>query len=202
MSKNYLLAINNVGGACNVATSVDTTILSQKKIEAERGHSEIILPLIRSVLREAELDINDLTGFLVCTGPGNYTSLRVAISTVRGLALASGNLAYGISLFELLATEDGELLVLVRGPADKLYVQKFSNGLKIDPPRLLSLNEIRNRKEYSKCNTIGYRATEIGKMINSKSSADTSLISFDKFIKIGHNKLKKPCPKPAPLYIK
>ena len=185
-----------------MATSYGTTILSQKEIIAEQGYSEIIIPLIKVVLKESSLSVNDLSGFLVCTGPGNYTSLRVAISTVRGLALASGKQACGISLFELMATEQGEVLVIIKAPAEKLYVQKFSDGLKINPPKSISLNEIEKKKEYFDYDTIGFNANKVGKLINCRTYSEFTRVSFNKFFKLGRKKLKQTCPRPTPLYVK
>ena len=202
MTSKYLLAINTVNGECAVALSRHNLILATKKIIADRGHSEMLIPLIETILKESSINIDELAGFLVCIGPGNYTSLRVAISTARGLSLACKKPACGVSLFELLSTNRPKVLVSIKGPAEKVYVQSFSNGVEINQPKLMALSEIKETTEIFESETVGYKAMEIGNMINSKSVSDSTKVSFKKFVAIGIKKLKPNCPKPAPLYIK
>ena len=202
MTENHFLAINTSGGSCDVAVSKQNVILNSKKIVADKGYSEIIIPLIDALLKESELNIEKFAGFLVCTGPGNYTSLRVAISTTRGLSLACNKPACGISLFEILSTNKSKVLVLVKGPAEKIYVQSFSYGIQINDPRLLSIKEIKETEEFFGAETVGYQAQEIARLIDSKIFKETADISFERFVTIGLTRLKKKCPRPKPLYIK
>lgn len=202
MSENHFLAINTSSGSCSAAVSKHNIILNSKKIVADKGYSELMLPLIDTLLKESNLNINKLTGFLVCTGPGNYTSLRVAISTTRSLSLACNKPACGISLFEILSTNKSKVLVLVKGPAEKIYVQSFSYGIQINDPRLLSIKEIKETKEFFGAETVGYRAQEVARLIDSKMFKETADISFERFVTIGLTRLKKKCPRPKPLYIK
>ena len=179
MIGNHFLAINTSTGSCSIAVSKNNIILNSKKIEADKGYSELIIPLIDALLAESRINVKQLDGFLVCTGPGNYTSLRVAISATRGLSLACNKPARGISLFEILSTNQKKVLVLIKGPLEKIYTQSFSNGLKIDNPKLLSLNEIQQTEEFFGSKTIGYRAREIGKLVNSSNFVESCEISFE-----------------------
>ena len=202
MSHKHLLAINTVTGSCSVAISKDLTLLSQKKVVADKGYSEIMMPLIVEALSEVRLTIDQLDGFLVCTGPGNYTSLRIATSTARGLSLACNRPACGISLFELLAGGVGQKLVLIKGPQEKIYLQKFSNGISIGQPQLMTLNEIQTTKDFLNFNTVGYRARKVGELLDSKESVDLDDISFETFVALGLTKLNSTNLKPVPIYIK
>ena len=202
MSCKHLLAINTVTGSCSVAISKGITLLTQKKVVADKGYSEIMMPLIEEALSEVQLTIDNLDGFLVCTGPGNYTSLRIATSTARGLSLACSRPACGISLFELLAGGMDQKLVLIKGPQEKIYLQKFSNGIPIAPPQLMSLNEIQTTKDFVNFNTVGYQARKVGELLNSKESVELNDISFETFVALGLTKLGNTSPRPAPIYIK
>ena len=202
MSDKHLLAINTVTGSCGVAISKGLKLLTQKKVVGDKGYSEIMMPLIEDVLSEVELKINQLDGFLVCTGPGNYTSLRIATSTARGLSLACKRPACGISLFELLAGGVGQKLVLIKGPQEKIYLQKFSNGIAVAPPELMTLNEIQATKDFFDLNTVGYQANKVGEFLNSKESLELNDISFETFVALGLARLNSTSPRPAPIYIK
>ena len=151
---------------------------------------------------EVELKINQLDGFLVCTGPGNYTSLRIATSTARGLSLACNRPACGISLFELLAGGVGQKLVLIKGPQEMIYLQKFSNGISVTPPQLMTLNEIQATKDFFDFNTVGDQANKVGELLNSRESLELNDISFETFVALGLARLNSTSPRPAPIYIK
>ena len=200
--KRYILAVNTMSGSCRIGVSQETNILSTKEMIVEKGYSEILLPLIEHTLAEAGVKVSQLDGFLVCTGPGNYTSLRIAISLIRGLSLACGKPACGISLFELLSSKNGNVLVLIKGPAGKVYTQAFSNGNELTPAKLMTINEIAQTESFLGCEAIGYRAKEIVASLNSKKFSELTNVCFDTFIKIGLEKLKKESVRPAPIYIK
>lgn len=202
MIDKNLLALNTVTGSCSIAISKGLEITTQKNIVASKGYSEIIIPLVEAALEEANLTINQLDGFLVCTGPGNYTSLRVAVSMVRGFSLSCNKPACGISLFELLAGGMNQKLVLIKGPQEKIYLQKFSNGIAIAPPQLMTLNEIKATKDFFDFDTVGYLANSVGAFLNSKESLELNDISFETFVALGLTKLNSTSPRPAPIYIK
>ena len=52
-----------------------------------RGQAERLMSLLNELLEEASLDWSDIGKIGVCTGPGNFTGIRIAVSAARGLAL-------------------------------------------------------------------------------------------------------------------
>ena len=202
MSDKHLLAINTVTGSCSIAISKGVTLLTQKSIAAEKGYAEILIPLIETALEEVKLKIKNLDGFLVCTGPGNYTSLRIATSTARGLSLACNRPACGVSLFEILAADTYRNLVLIKGPGDKIYTQKFSNGLAMSAPQLMTVNDIQAENKFFNFKTIGCRAKRVGELFNSKNHLELNDISFEKFVALGLVKLNDVNQRPAPVYVR
>ena len=79
-----------------------------------RGQAERLMSLLNELLEGASLDWPDISKIGVCTGPGNFTGIRIAVSAARGLALGLEIPVIGISSFEatLLGYGDEELALL------------------------------------------------------------------------------------------
>ena len=68
-------------------------------------HSERLLGAIELVLREASCPIESLDGWAIAVGPGSFTGLRIGVSTVKGLAFATGKPVTGVSTLDVLASQ-------------------------------------------------------------------------------------------------
>lgn len=51
-------------------------------------HAAHLVPMIREMLAYATIDVDELDGIAVSSGPGSYTGLRIGVSTAKGLAFA------------------------------------------------------------------------------------------------------------------
>src|SRR6478672_11210466 len=71
---------------------------------AER-HSSHVLPLCAEALRAVSIAPADLAGIACGGGPGSFTGLRVGLSTVKGLALATDVPLYVVSSLHALAVD-------------------------------------------------------------------------------------------------
>lgn len=67
---------------------------------ASRRHVELILPVIDTALREADVDLSQLTAIAVTRGPGLVGSLLVGLSAAKALALVSGKPLVGVNHIE------------------------------------------------------------------------------------------------------
>jgi tRNA threonylcarbamoyladenosine biosynthesis protein TsaB len=98
-----LLAVDTSTKSCSVAVAEDETLIAEiNKVNGDT-HSNHLMDMINSVISLSGLKVKDLDGFAVTKGPGSFTGLRIGISTIKGLALASGKPIVGISTLEALA---------------------------------------------------------------------------------------------------
>lgn len=100
-----------------------------------KGQAESLFPLIDDLLKSHDLAYSDLNRIGVGIGPGNFTGIRISVSAARGLALALGIPAIGVSNFEATAHPHARpVTVEIAAPRDMAYVQSFSSdGTKSDP---------------------------------------------------------------------
>ncbi len=83
-----LLALDTATEACSAALSIDGEIRSRFEI-APRDHSKLILPMMQSLLDEANIKVFDLDGMAFGRGPGSFTGVRIGASVLQGVAFAA-----------------------------------------------------------------------------------------------------------------
>jgi tRNA threonylcarbamoyl adenosine modification protein YeaZ len=145
-----VLAIDTALEACSAAV-LDTErgeITAHESLPMVRGHAEALIPLIARVMDKALIGFATLDRIAVTTGPGSFTGLRVGISAARGIALAAGKPAVGLSTLAayaapLIAADDTlPVVVAIDARHDHVYLQVFGpGGRTIVAPRLAPLRE-------------------------------------------------------------
>ena len=101
------------------------------------------MPLIARVMDAARCEFGELDRIAVTVGPGSFTGLRVGISAARGIALAAGRPAIGLSTLSALAAphvaaRSGDTIIAaIDARNEQVYFQVFApNGITIVTPRL------------------------------------------------------------------
>ncbi len=90
MKQLRVLAIDTSTEACSAALLWSDGEVCQRFIVTERGHADLILPMIDELLTEAGCKLKDLDGLAFGRGPGGFTGLRIAAGVIQGLAYGAG----------------------------------------------------------------------------------------------------------------
>jgi tRNA threonylcarbamoyladenosine biosynthesis protein TsaB len=80
-----LLAVETSSEACSVALANGGGVTERFELAA-RGHAERLLPWVEALLEEGGFGPGALDAIAFSRGPGSFTSLRIGIATVQGLA--------------------------------------------------------------------------------------------------------------------
>lgn len=83
-----ILAIDTATEACSAALYVEGVITEQYQL-APREHTQLILKMIETLLKDAGLKVADLDALAFGRGPGSFTGVRIATGVVQGLAFAA-----------------------------------------------------------------------------------------------------------------
>ena len=98
-----ILAIDCSAGPASCAILENNTVLASGFCNVKLTHSQTLLPMIKSTLASAMLDIKDIDAFAVNNGPGSFTGIRIGISAIKGLALAENKPCIAVSTLESIA---------------------------------------------------------------------------------------------------
>lgn len=71
------------------------------------AHSESLLQLVQTCLRDCSLSLSDVGGIACSAGPGSFTGLRIGMATAKGLCFALRVPLGMVSSLEVLAGADG-----------------------------------------------------------------------------------------------
>jgi tRNA threonylcarbamoyladenosine biosynthesis protein TsaB len=145
-----VLAIDTALAACSAAV-LDTAnggIVANESLAMARGHAEALMPLLARLMKEAGMSFRDLDRIAVTTGPGSFTGLRVGISAARGIALAAGKPAVGLSTLSAYAAphlagdDTTPVVAAIDARHEHVYLQVFGpGGRNTMMPRLAPLGE-------------------------------------------------------------
>ncbi|MBO6014811.1 MAG: tRNA (adenosine(37)-N6)-threonylcarbamoyltransferase complex dimerization subunit type 1 TsaB [Oscillospiraceae bacterium] len=126
-----MLAFESSAKPASVALFQDDALLGISTQITALTHSRTLLPMAEDLLKNAELSMSDIDVFAVAHGPGSFTGIRIGISTVKGLAWASGKPCVGVSTLEAMAwngsSREGLLCPVMDARRDQVYNALFVN---------------------------------------------------------------------------
>ncbi len=162
-----ILAIDTALDACAAAV-LDTEagqLIAQESLPMKRGHAEALMPLIARVLQAANLAFTALDRIAVTTGPGSFTGLRVGISAARGLALAAGKPAVGLTTLSAYAAavvsqnRPEPVISAIDARHEHVYVQIVAgDGSPLLRPQVLSVDEAIAASQFGAPHLVGNAA--------------------------------------------
>ncbi|MGE5253764.1 MAG: tRNA (adenosine(37)-N6)-threonylcarbamoyltransferase complex dimerization subunit type 1 TsaB [Planctomycetaceae bacterium] len=92
-----------VEGATEGGDSPSLRVIGETTLQVSETHSSRLMPSIDRLLRETSLPVQKVQGIAVGLGPGSFTGLRIAVSTVKGLAFALRVPVAGVPTLDALA---------------------------------------------------------------------------------------------------
>ncbi len=98
-----LLAIDTSTAQVGLALYDGNQILSEMTWTTRQHHTTELAPAIAGLLNRCGVSMDMVSALGVAVGPGSFTSLRVGLSLVKGIALARHLPVIGISTMDIIA---------------------------------------------------------------------------------------------------
>ena len=145
-----VLSMDSSSLVTTVALLKDEHLLGEFTLNFKREHSVILMEKIEMLLKDCNIDISEVDGFVVSKGPGSFTGLRIGMATVKGLSMGSNKPYLSISSLDALAYSlvnfDGIICPIMDALRDSVFtcMYEFSNEelSKIIDYSALSLDEL------------------------------------------------------------
>jgi tRNA threonylcarbamoyladenosine biosynthesis protein TsaB len=153
-----LLALETSDRLCAACLYDEATreLLTSEILDIGRGHAELLMGVIDTVLARSGVKFSQLTSVATCIGPGSFTGIRVGVSAAIGFSIALGIPKIGITSLQALATQAAQtadskdLLVLIDAHRGDVYAQRFSsNGEALTVATQISVADLVQQVDFS-----------------------------------------------------
>jgi tRNA threonylcarbamoyladenosine biosynthesis protein TsaB len=105
------------------------TVLCKEIAEQGYSHAEKLHVFIEEILKESQIDFQEIKAIAVSKGPGSYTGLRIGVSTAKGLCYALGIPLIAVDTLAVLAQkatqEDGLIIPMIDARRMEVYSAVF-----------------------------------------------------------------------------
>lgn len=109
-----LLALDTSSEGCSAALLQGSHLTFRSEI-APRGHTRLLMPMIRELLQESGLVPANLDAMAFACGPGSFTGLRIATGVVQGLSYGLDIPVVPVSSLQAVAASAIEKFGLAEG---------------------------------------------------------------------------------------
>lgn len=145
-----ILAADTSASPVSVALTDNGRLLGEFYLNIKTTHSQTLMPLIESVLKTTNTNINEIDIFAVNAGPGSFTGVRIGVASVKGLSMPLDKLCASVSTLESMAYcmpyQNGVVCAVMDARCSQVYNALFrlNDGKpeRLTPDRALSIDEL------------------------------------------------------------
>lgn len=126
-----ILSITTSSPICSCAVLEDDFLIKEVKLNNGLTHSETLMSIIEQLLKELNLQLNNID-LLVCDiGPGSFTGIRIGIATIKAFADSLNIKTIGVNSLEALSysiKDSGVICSMIDAKKDNVYSAVFENA--------------------------------------------------------------------------
>lgn len=146
------LGIDTSGKTASAALlDTDTeTVLAESALYTQKTHSQVIMPMVKSLLEQSGKAMTDIGAVAVAAGPGSYTGLRIGVAAVKAMGFALNVKCCAVSTLEALACNNiaykGLICSVMKARGDIVYAAVYRSDCysleTVCEERLMSRDEL------------------------------------------------------------
>ena len=196
-----ILNIETATKNCSVSLAQNGEILAIKELNnGNYSHAEVLHPFIVDILKETNLNSNEIDAVAVSKGPGSYTGLRIGVSAAKGLCFAFDKPLISIKTLESLSNaisiDEGVIVPMLDARRMEVFAAVFDENYKEVreiKAEIIDENSFSEYLETSKVYFLGDGAQKCKEVITHEnavfiddkfpSSKEMAVLSYDKYKK-------------------
>ena len=144
---NNILAFDTVSSSFSIALKKDKDIIEINK-ENIKNHNEELLPILSNFLEDNKTSLNEINCIVMGIGPGSFTAIRIAFSTIKTICYAKNIPIIGVSsldtLYQNIASFNGIKLSMIDARKGSIYANIYKDNTKIKENLDLTYEEVIN----------------------------------------------------------
>ena len=98
-----ILGIDTSATAASVAIVDENKIIGEFSINTALTHSQTLMPMVESLLKNTGVTLADIDAIAVNAGPGSFTGVRIGVAAVKGMAFSSDKPCISVSTLHSMA---------------------------------------------------------------------------------------------------
>ena len=123
-----ILSITSSTPVCGVAILDNLDLVKEISVNEGLTHSEQLMPIIKQILLETDLSLNNID--LICTdiGPGSFTGIRIGVATAKAFFDSLNIKCIGVTSLQALSLNyksPGIICCLIDAKKNNVYNQLF-----------------------------------------------------------------------------
>ena len=198
-----ILNIETATKNCSVSLARNGEVIAIKELNnGNYSHAEVLHPFIVDILKEANLNSNEIDAVAVSKGPGSYTGLRIGVSAAKGLCFAFGKPLIALktlaSLANAISIDAGFIVPMIDARRMEVYAAVFDENCKEVreiKAEIIDANSFSDYLETNKVYFLGDGAAKCKEIITHKNAIfiDNKFPSSREMAILSYNKYKKNC---------
>jgi len=131
-----ILAVECSDKPASCAIVEDGNIICEAFVSIGATHSQTLQPMLRDMMTNSGIAMNEIDKFAISVGPGSFTGLRIGIAAVKGMAFGCDKPCVGVSTLHAAAygmvASRGVICAVMDARCGQVYTATFfSDGKKL-----------------------------------------------------------------------
>ena len=150
-----MLALDTTTNVCSIALGGLDRLRAEMILNTKKTHSQVLMPSLQALLKDAGIDKKQLEGIAVAIGPGSFTGIRIGLATAQGLAQGLNIPLTGVITLDALAEGCGFFPVVIcplldarRGEVYTCFYRGGPEGpVSLAAPAAIAIDEVAARAD-------------------------------------------------------
>lgn len=142
----FILGIETTGKVGSVAIISESGRTVSRVTTDSMSHLRELVPMIKELVDELGISLNELDAIAVSVGPGSFTGIRIGLATAKTLAQTLGKKCISVNSLEIFREKtdgDNKVAVIYNARRGQVYGAVYGNdGSEILPPGPYMLDEV------------------------------------------------------------